>query len=51
MIYHNVSHANNILKELKEQHQKRIEYLENKIEEMQTEIEILNTYQNRIYDC
>lgn len=51
MTYHNVSHANQILKELKEQHQKRIAHLETKIEEMQTEIEILKHYQNRIYDC
>jgi hypothetical protein len=51
MTYHNVSHANHILKELKEQHQKRIEYLENKIQELQTEIELLKNYQNKIYDC
>lgn len=51
MTYHNVSHANQILKELKQQHQKRIEYLEGKIKEMQFEIDTLNHYQNRIYDC
>lgn len=51
MTYHNVSHANHILKDLKDQHQKRIEYLESKIKEMQEELEILNNYQNRIYDC
>ena len=52
---HNVEHVNNMLLDLKKQHQERIEYLQSKIASMQEEINHLQRYYvkflNKEYDC
>ena len=53
---HNAAHANNLLFELRIQHQKRIEHLQEKIAQQQQEIvklqeQIKLLTQEKYYDC
>jgi hypothetical protein len=47
----NVTHINPLLFQLKIQHAEKIEVLQNKIKELQNEIELLNSYQQIEFDC
>jgi len=49
----NVVHLNELLSELRQQHQKRIDYLESKIAEHEREITQLKNLlvEEKVYDC
>jgi|688.fasta_scaffold35013_13 hypothetical protein len=47
----NVIHINPLIFQLKQQHAEKIDLLTKKIESLQKEIELLNSYREREFDC
>lgn len=47
----NVSHVNPMLAQLKEQHKNQIQVLQDKIKNLEYEIELLENFLNRSDDC